>query len=54
MLERIQKNWWLLLLRGILALILGILAVTSTGMVLVTFLLYIGIMAILNWHDFLS
>lgn len=48
MLERIQKNWWLLLLRGILALILGILAVTSTGMVLVTFLLYIGILAILS------
>ena len=48
MLERIQKNWWLLLLRGILALIFGILAIASPGLVLITLLLYIGIMAVLS------
>ena len=41
MLERIQKNWWLLLLRGILALIFGFIAISSPGIVIVTLLLYI-------------
>ncbi len=48
MLERIQKNWWLLLLRGILAVIFGFLAISSPGLVLITLLLYIGILAVLS------
>ena len=48
MLERIQKNWWLLLLRGILALIFGFIAISSPGIVIVTLLLYIGILAVLS------
>jgi uncharacterized membrane protein HdeD (DUF308 family) len=48
MLERIQKNWWLLLLRGILALIFGFIAIASPGIVIVTLLLYIGILAVLS------
>lgn len=48
MLERIQKNWWLLLLRGILALIFGFIAISSPGIVIVTLLLYVGILAVLS------
>ncbi|MBK8550431.1 MAG: DUF308 domain-containing protein [Ignavibacteria bacterium] len=48
MLERIQKKWWLLLLRGILALIFGFIAIFSPGMVLVTLLFYFGFVALFS------
>ncbi|MBK8983818.1 MAG: DUF308 domain-containing protein [Ignavibacteria bacterium] len=48
MLETIQKKWWVFLLRGILLLIFGILAVSTPGMVLATILFYFGFIAILS------
>ncbi|MBK9333308.1 MAG: DUF308 domain-containing protein [Ignavibacteria bacterium] len=48
MLETIQKRWWVFLLRGILLLIFGILAVSTPGMVLATILFYFGFIAILS------
>ena len=48
MLDRIQKKWWLLLLRGILALIFGIIAIASPGIVLVTLLFYFGFIALFS------
>ena len=48
MLERIQKKWWLLLLRGIFALIFGFIAIFSPGMVLVTLLFYFGFVALFS------
>ena len=48
MIEEIRKNWWLLLVRGLLVLVLGIFAIYSPGAVLATFLLYIGIVALLG------
>ena len=48
MLERVQKKWWLLLLRGILAIIFGIIAIMSPGIVLVTLLLYFGFVAVFS------
>jgi uncharacterized membrane protein HdeD (DUF308 family) len=46
MLERIQKKWWTLLLRGILAIIFGLIALFSPGIVIGTLLLYIGFVAL--------
>jgi uncharacterized membrane protein HdeD (DUF308 family) len=48
MLERIQKKWWLLLLRGILAIIFGLIALLSPGIVLVTLLFYFGFVALFS------
>lgn len=48
MLEEIRKKWWLLLVKGLLVLVLGLFAIFSPGAVLATFLLYIGIVALLG------
>lgn len=48
MLETVQKKWWVLLLRGILLLIFGLLAVAIPGMVMATFLFYFGVIAIFS------
>lgn len=48
MLERIQKKWWLLLLRGILLIIFGIIAISSPGIVLVSLLFYFGFVALFS------
>ena len=48
MLEQVQKKWWLLLLRGILAVVFGLIALFSPGIVLITLLLYFGILAVFS------
>jgi uncharacterized membrane protein HdeD (DUF308 family) len=48
MLEAIQKHWWYLLIRGILILLFGLFALFSPGAVLVSLLLYLGIVAFLG------
>ncbi len=48
MLERIQKKWWLVLLRGIFAIIFGLIALLSPGIVLVTLLFYFGFVALFS------
>lgn len=48
MLEQIQKKWWLLLLRGILLIIFGIIAISSPGIVLVSLLFYFGFVALFS------
>lgn len=48
MIEAIQKHWWYLLIRGILLIVLGLLALFSPGIVLVSLLLYLGIVAVLG------
>ncbi|HMQ68971.1 MAG TPA: HdeD family acid-resistance protein [Ignavibacteria bacterium] len=48
MLEKIQKKWWLVLLRGILAVIFGIIALVSPGIVLISLLFYFGFVALFS------
>ena len=48
MLEKIQKKWWLILLRGILAVIFGILALASPEIILITLLFYFGFVALFS------
>lgn len=48
MLERIQSKWWLLLLRGLLAIIFGLIAIFSPGIVLVTLIYYFGFLALFS------
>ncbi len=48
MTSEIQKSWWVLLLRGIFAIIFGLLALFSPGLVLETLLLFFGILAIVS------
>ena len=43
-----QKSWWILLLRGIFAIIFGLIALFSPGLVLETLLLFFGILAIVS------
>lgn len=44
----IQKSWWILLLRGIFAIIFGLIALLSPGLVLDTLLLFFGILAVVS------
>ena len=44
----IQKSWWILLLRGIFAIIFGLIALFSPGLVLDTLLLFFGILAVVS------
>jgi uncharacterized membrane protein HdeD (DUF308 family) len=48
MTSEIQKNWWILLLRGFFAIIFGLLALFIPGLVLETLLLFFGILAIVS------
>lgn len=48
MIETVQKRWWVLLLRGILWLLFGIMAIATPGLILGTLLLYFGFLAILS------
>lgn len=48
MLERLQKKWWLVLLRGIFAIIFGLIALLSPGIILVTLLFYFGFVALFS------
>jgi hypothetical protein len=42
MVHALAKNWWMLLLRGIAAIIFGVLGLTWPGMTLVTLILFYG------------
>jgi uncharacterized membrane protein HdeD (DUF308 family) len=42
------KNWWVLLLRGIVAVLFGILAITSPGITLAVLVLLFGIYAVVD------
>lgn len=48
MLEELQKKWWVLAVRGLLVLIFGFIAIFSPGIVLLTMLLYLGIIAVIS------
>lgn len=48
MLEAISKNWWHLLIRGLLVLIFGLIALLNPGIVLASLLLYLGVIAIIG------
>jgi len=48
MLHALAKNWWLLLLRGIAAVIFGILAFVWPGLTLVTLVLLYGAFALVD------
>jgi uncharacterized membrane protein HdeD (DUF308 family) len=42
------KNWWVLLLRGIVAVLFGILAITSPGITLAILVLLFGVYAVVD------
>jgi uncharacterized membrane protein HdeD (DUF308 family) len=42
------KNWWLLTLKGILAIVFGVFAITMTGTTLLTLMTYFGIVIIVG------
>jgi uncharacterized membrane protein HdeD (DUF308 family) len=48
MLHALAKNWWLLLLRGIAAIVFGILAFIWPGLTLVTLVLFYGAFALVD------
>jgi uncharacterized membrane protein HdeD (DUF308 family) len=48
MLDRVTQHWWILLLRGALALILGILAITLPGVTAVALALLFGFYALID------
>ena len=48
MIGAIKKYWWLILLRGILVFIFGLLCVFITDMVMYTLLMYFGILSVLT------
>ncbi|MEO8446537.1 MAG: DUF308 domain-containing protein [bacterium] len=48
MLVGVQKKWWLLLLRGLLAIAFGLFAIFSPGIVLNTLLVYFGFVVVLS------
>jgi len=48
MLHALAKNWWMLLLRGIAAIIFGVLALTWPGMTLLTLILFYGAYALID------
>ena len=48
MLHALAKNWWLLLLRGIAAIVFGLLAFVWPGLTLVTLVLFYGAFALVD------
>jgi uncharacterized membrane protein HdeD (DUF308 family) len=48
MLHALAKNWWMLLLRGIAAVIFGVLALAWPGMTLLTLILFYGAYALID------
>ena len=48
MLHALSKNWWMLLLRGIAAVIFGVLALAWPGMTLLTLILFYGAYALID------
>jgi uncharacterized membrane protein HdeD (DUF308 family) len=48
MLHALAKNWWLLLLRGIAAIVFGLLAFVWPGLTLVTLILFYGAFALVD------
>ena len=48
MATNIYKNWWLLTLKGILAIIFGIFATFVPGVTLITLMIYFGLFIILS------
>jgi uncharacterized membrane protein HdeD (DUF308 family) len=48
LLHALAKNWWLVLLRGICAVIFGVLAFVWPGMTLVTLVLFYGAFALVD------
>ena len=45
MLDALARNWWLILLRGILAIVFGVLAFVWPGITLITLVLLYGAFA---------
>jgi uncharacterized membrane protein HdeD (DUF308 family) len=48
MLEALQRGWWLLVLRGVCALLFGVLAFAWPGLTLVTLVIFFGAYALIN------
>ena len=48
MVHALAKNWWLLLLRGIAAIIFGVLAFAWPGLTLLTLILFYGAFALVD------
>jgi uncharacterized membrane protein HdeD (DUF308 family) len=48
MIDLFTKNWWVLLLRGIVAVLFGILAITRPGITLAVLVLLFGIYAVVD------
>mgnify|MGYP002336077188 CR=1 FL=1 len=48
MLSSVSKNWWVFVLRGIFAIIFGILVLVFPGIALVTFVLYFAAYALVD------
>jgi uncharacterized membrane protein HdeD (DUF308 family) len=48
MVNALAKNWWLLLLRGIAAVVFGVLAFVWPGLTLLTLVLFYGAFALVD------
>ncbi len=48
MLETLQKNWWLIAVRGVLAIVFGILAIASPYIVIFSLITFFAFFAILS------
>lgn len=47
-LDALSRNWWLILLRGILAVIFGVLTFVWPGLTLVTLVIFYGVFALMD------
>ena len=48
MLDDLARNWWLVLLRGIAAILFGLLTIMWPGLSLLTFVLFFGVFALFD------